>query len=220
MSTPYAQPIDGATVWMGAGQSWPPQGGGHQPGPQQAGFHGPPQPYPPPASPYPGPQQYGTPPPMPARPPVPGRDLPPQDVPAFPAEGGWVVDEETVRHTGRPGRPPARRSTGRRTVVLSAISAIVVATGLLVGGFFVLGRVSDAPAAAVVGDCLARSGDSAVVVPCSDPTAELIVLGRLDSRTQVEAGLSACTGFPGTTDVYWQGREGQRGLVLCLGPKT
>jgi hypothetical protein len=32
--------------------------------------------------------------------------------------------------------------------------------------------------------------------------------------------MSACTGFSGTTDVYWQGREGvdARGLVLCLGP--
>jgi hypothetical protein len=120
--------------------------------------------------------------------------------------------------------PPAavaeHSSRRRRNVWISLFTGVVVATAVLVSGFFVIGRLSDAPASAVVGDCLARSGDGAKVVPCSDQQATFIVLGRLDSRTQVEASMSACTGFTGTTDVYWQGKEGidARGLVLCLAP--
>lgn len=130
---------------------------------------------------------------------------------------GYDLDEETVRFDRRStGRRPGRR----RTVWVSLITAILVASGVVGGGFFLLGRTADAPAAAVVGDCLARSGSGAVIVSCTDPQAAFTVLGRLGNRTRIEAGITACSPFPATTDVYWQGKEGveERGLVLCLGP--
>ncbi len=163
---------------------------------------------------YPG-HQYAA----PQFPPAYGTPPPPPQV--------WQIEEETERFVDHPGMfvpPPAavaeHSSRRRRNVWISLFTGVVVASAVLVSGFFVLGRLSDAPASAVVGDCLARSGEGAKVVPCSDQQATFIVLGRLDSRTQVEASMSACTEFSGTTDVYWQGKEGidARGLVLCLGP--
>ena len=120
----------------------------------------------------------------------------------------YGVDEETVRFDrpsgGRPHRPGRRRS-----VVLSLITATLVASGVVGGGFFLLGRTAEAPAAAVVGDCLARSGSGAVIVPCADPQAAFTVLGRLDGRTRIEAGITACSPFAATTDVYLAG-QGRR----------
>ncbi len=131
----------------------------------------------------------------------------------------YGVDEETVRFD-RPSGGRPRRPGRRRSVVISLITATLVASGVVGGGFFLLGRTAEAPAAAVVGDCLARSGSGAVIVPCADPQAGFTVLGRLDGRTRIEAGITACSPFAATTDVYWQGKEGvgERGLVLCLGP--
>jgi hypothetical protein len=179
-------------------QPAPYYGGPQQPGPQQSGPHYAPSQFPPPA--------YGTPPPSPQI---------------------WQIEEETERFVDHPAAfvpPPAavaeHSARRRRNVWISLLTGVAVASAVLISGFFVLGRLSDAPASAVVGDCLARSGEGAVVVPCSDKQATFTVLGRLDSRTQVEASMSACTSFTGTTDVYWQGKEGidARGLVLCLGP--
>jgi hypothetical protein len=147
--------------------------------------------------------------------------------PAYGTPQVWQIEEETERFVDHPAAfvpPPAavaeHSARRRRNVWISLLTGVTVASAVLVSGFFVLGRLSDAPASAVVGDCLARSGEGAVVVPCSDQRAAFTVLGRLDSRTQIEASMSACTAFSGTTDVYWQGKEGvdARGLVLCLGP--
>ena len=215
---PYEQPQYAELQYAGpqyaepryADQQYPPPnyyGGAQQPGPQQPGPEYFDQPYA--GNQYAAPQfsqpTYGTPPPQPQV---------------------WQIDEETERFVDYPGfvPPPAavaeHSARRRRNVWISLFTGVVVASAVLISGFFVLSRLSDAPASAVVGDCLARSGEGAVVVPCSDQQATYIVLGRLDSRTQVEASMSACTGFAGTTDVYWQGKEGidARGLVLCLGP--
>ncbi len=110
--------------------------------------------------------------------------------------------------------PSARRS--------SRVTPWVVGL-LLVGGlavlFFVL-RQGQAVSASV-GDCLEQTGDdSLTVVACDAPTAEFAVLGKLEGRTSIQAGLFACSDFPASTTSYWEGKEGvgELGTVLCLGP--
>lgn len=154
--------------------------------------------------------------------PQPPQPQPPQPPMPYGGVPGYGVDEETVRLDHLPTAPsaPPRRPRRRAHVWISLLAATLTASGVVAGGFFLLGRSAEAPAAAVVGDCLARDGDGAVIVPCADPQAAFIVLGRLVGRSRIEAGITACSPFPATTDVYWQGKDGvgERGLVLCLGP--
>ncbi|MGI5129490.1 LppU/SCO3897 family protein [Pseudonocardia sp. CA-107938] len=230
MSTPFAPQMDDATARI-EDQSWPAvaEATTHLPshGPNATTQYMAPQ--------YGMPQQYAAPQwaPQYPQPPYPGHFPAPQPyhpapAPQFaPPSSGWITEEETVRYADLPspaatsGRAVAEQGKRRRrNVWISLLSGVTVATGVLIGGAYVIGNLSDAPASAVVGDCLARSGDGAVVVPCSDAKATFTVLGRLESRTEIEASMSACSPFPQTTDVYWQGRSGagERGLVLCLGP--
>lgn len=190
MSTPYAAQIDGAGTVRYGREQWQPYGDPNQHVPGYG--HGP----------ISQPPMHAMQPPM-SQYPMPYGGAPEYD-----------VDEETVRFD-RPTTRPRRR----KNAVLGLITATLVASGVVGGGFFLLGRTAEAPAAAVVGDCLARSGSGAVIVPCADPQAAFTVLGRLDGRTRIEAGITACSPFPTTTDVYWQGKDGadERGLVLCLG---
>jgi hypothetical protein len=55
-------------------------------------------------------------------------------------------------------------------------------------------------------------------VKCDDASATYKVVGRVDDKTEVEASLDACDAFvsQGATQVYWQGKSGAKGLVLCL----
>lgn len=121
---------------------------------------------------------------------------------------------------------PATARNKNRNRYLSIGVGLVVATGLIVGGSWLVATVSDAtgaatggPASAAVGDCLARSGDEDVtVVGCGDQQAAFRIVGRVEDRTRIQAGLTACSPFEGTTDVYWQGPDGvaEKGLALCL----
>ena len=76
-----------------------------------------------------------------------------------------------------------------------------------------------APASAGVGDCLAQTGGNDLTkVSCGDPSARFSVLGKLENKTMVDASLNACSAFPKATSSYWEGKDGELGLVLCLAP--
>jgi len=107
-----------------------------------------------------------------------------------------------------PGR--RRSAVTQWIVVLALLGAAAVGITLLRQG---------EPAAAEVGSCLESTGtDSLAVVDCGSPAAEYTVVGKLEDRTSIEAGLFACSEFPTATTSYWEGREGvgEKGTVLCL----
>jgi hypothetical protein len=115
-----------------------------------------------------------------------------------------------------PPAPVARPSRGRK------IGGIIVAVLILAGiaGFSWFMSRDDATNAKV-GDCLKQTGDNSVqVVDCSDSEATLKVVGRVEDKTQIEGQLSACDGVEGTESSYWEGKQGEKGLVLCLAKNT
>ena len=110
--------------------------------------------------------------------------------------------------------PPPRRSKRRQVIVLTVFLALV---GALFG--FIWLQTRHNPEAASVGDCVRQTGtDSVWVVECGDPSATFKVVGRVENKTQVEASLSACDPYAGqgAVQVYWSGKLGERGYVLCL----
>ena len=79
----------------------------------------------------------------------------------------------------------------------------------------------DAANKAKVGDCVAQEGsDDLKVVECGSADADYKVVGRVEDKTQTEAGISACGPFvdQGAEQAYWEGESGKKGLVLCLAP--
>lgn len=104
----------------------------------------------------------------------------------------------------------------RRGAVIPWVFALLVLGGLAV--LFSVLRQGEAVSASV-GDCLERTGDdSLTVVACDAPAAEFTVVGKLEGKTSIQAGLFACSDFPTSTTSYWEGREGvgELGTVLCL----
>jgi hypothetical protein len=102
-----------------------------------------------------------------------------------------------------------------------SLVVLLVLTGVVVGGAWYLSR--DQPANAKVGDCVARAGDDSLkVVGCSDPDADLTVVGRVDGKTRSEAGYlsTVCEAYEsqGAEEMYWEGEQGKKGFVLCLAP--
>jgi hypothetical protein len=109
---------------------------------------------------------------------------------------------------------PARRGGAGRLIVILVVALVVI------GGLIALGVVlnRDAASNAKVGDCVQQSGDDIKVVKCDDTNAAYKVVGRVEDKTQVEARLSACDSFPDAESSYWEGKPGEKGLVLCLAP--
>ena len=140
--------------------------------------------------------------------------LPPQQ----PNPGGdapWTPGSQPTPPPPPPA-PAARRSRGRKIggIVFTVLVFVVIAG---VSWFL---RQDDA-ISAKVGDCLKQTGDNSVeVVACSDAAATLKVVGRVENKTQVEAQISACSGIEGAESTYWEGEQGEKGLVLCLAKNT
>lgn len=115
---------------------------------------------------------------------------------------------------------PAPQSKNRRPVV-GLVIFLVVAAGLVT--LFVLGATRDKgakPTDAKAGDCVHQVGLTSVeTVSCDAADADFKVVGRVEGKYQAEAQISLNTGceqWPETTTTYWQGKQGQRGAVLCL----
>lgn len=145
-----------------------------------------------------------------SRPPVPhrpgpgvGRPAPGPTPPAAPPTGPPVPD----------AGPPRRRRRRRAVAWLTVL--------VLLGGLGALGRhlAHAAPASANVGDCVSQTGANSVsTVACGDRAARFTVVGRLENRTEHDAGLFACADLPTATSSSWQGTAGRPGSVLCLAP--
>jgi hypothetical protein len=109
---------------------------------------------------------------------------------------------------------PARRAKRRQLIVLSVFLVAVVA---FFG--FVYAATRHNPGTAKAGDCVRQTGADAVqVVDCADARAQFTVVGRVENKTEVEAGLDACEPFAdlGATQAFWSGQAGKTGYVLCL----
>jgi hypothetical protein len=120
----------------------------------------------------------------------------------------------------QPAAPPqpARRGGGWKKRIISIVVGLVVLGGIAAVGAY-LNR--DAANKAKVGDCVSQEGsDELKVVECSSSEADFKVVGRVEDKTQAEAGISACGPFvdQGAEQAYWEGERGKKGLVLCLGP--
>lgn len=112
-----------------------------------------------------------------------------------------------------PKRSPG--PTGQRRANLIAVLFMAVFLGLLLLGAVLLNR--GGAASATVGDCVALTGSESIkVVSCDDGDADFKVVGRIAEKTEIEATISECVPFPDADHVYWQGKSGMRGVVLCL----
>jgi len=101
------------------------------------------------------------------------------------------------------------------------VIVLVAALGGL--GWYLVGSATTAAATAAVGDCVAQAGEDNVrIIGCVEPDAKFRVVGRLEDRRMIDAGLFACSDFPEATSSFWQGLAGpsEPGLVLCLAPVT
>ncbi|GAB3167232.1 LppU/SCO3897 family protein [Amycolatopsis sp. NPDC004378] len=113
-----------------------------------------------------------------------------------------------------PGPQPAapKKSKRRQKIVLTVFLILVAGVLALV---WVATRSNGENAQ--VGNCVTESGENYVkIVDCGTPEATLKVVARVEDKTQTEAQISACTPYPDADQVFWEGKEGETGVVLCL----
>jgi hypothetical protein len=141
--------------------------------------------------------------------------VPPQQ--PNPGQQSWnPAQQGGVPQGAPPPAPAARPSRGRK--IGGILVAVLILAAIAAFSWF-MGR--DDATKAKVGDCLKQTGDNSVqVVECSDSEATLKVVGRVEDKTQIEAQLSACDAFEGAESTYWEGKQGEKGLVLCLAKNT
>lgn len=113
---------------------------------------------------------------------------------------------------GAPPPPaPKKKSVLKRSLI--TIVGVVVA---IVVGVLVRSGAFDSPSMKV-GDCVQQVGEDDVkVVDCQSTDAQYSILGIVEKQSQISARMGACTDFPDTTSVYWQGRNTNSGTVYCL----
>ncbi|GAB2870797.1 hypothetical protein GCM10027176_85670 [Actinoallomurus bryophytorum] len=113
--------------------------------------------------------------------------------------------------------PPPQKRRGRRIIALVVLALIVV--GIVVAA---LASSGSNPDSAAVNDCVTKpNNDSIKVVGCTSGDAALKVVGKVENKTQADVSLDSagiCKPFPTATSVYWKGKIGKAGYVLCLAP--
>lgn len=117
-----------------------------------------------------------------------------------------------------PAQPQVKKGKGRQVTVLLIL---VVVLGVLLGLAWYFNR--DAAMNANAGDCLHQTGPNDVkIVKCDSADAEFTVLGKVGGKEEIESTVSVttvCDQWPDTTNTYWQGKQGEKGDVLCLKAK-
>jgi hypothetical protein len=111
---------------------------------------------------------------------------------------------------------------GKLTQAQKVRNVIVVAVILAIIGV-VLYLARNNAANAEVGDCMKQTGPNSLEqVACDDSAAKFKVVGRVENKTETEATLTACDAYKsqGAQQVYWWGKSGGKGFVLCLAPTT
>ena len=107
---------------------------------------------------------------------------------------------------------------GKLTQAQKVRNVIVVAVILAILGV-VLYLARNNAANAEVGDCMKQTGPNSLEqVKCDDSQAKFKVVGRVEGKRQSEATISACDAYKsqGAEQVYWEGKSGGTGFVLCL----
>jgi len=115
-------------------------------------------------------------------------------------------------------RPIGMAKGKRRQLIILGVFLFLVA-GCFAGAFYF---TQSNPDNAKVGDCMKSTGENSLtIVKCDDAAAQYRVVGRVDGKSETEATIDACDPYvgQGAVQVYWQGKEGQSGLVLCLAKK-
>jgi hypothetical protein len=117
--------------------------------------------------------------------------------------------------------PPAKSGRSGAKIALLVVGLVVLICGLAtVGIVFVVNRFSSEPSSTAVGDCMVgQSADDLKKIDCSDPKAEWKVVGRVGGKTEAESTVeTTCSPWPDADTLYWEGRKGEKGYVLCLAP--
>jgi hypothetical protein len=107
----------------------------------------------------------------------------------------------------------AKPASSRRATVIAYLFLVAFVVGIAAAGYWAW--KGDASRAAA-GSCVKADGDSVTVLSCDDSDAEFKVLGRVEDKTQIAAGITACGDFDGTEQTYWESSGGDTGFVLCL----
>jgi hypothetical protein len=112
-----------------------------------------------------------------------------------------------------PPQPAVPKKPKRRQKIVLTVFLIVVA-GILA---LVWVATRSNGENAQVGNCVTESGENYVkIVDCGAAEATLKVVARLEGKTRIEAQISACTPYPDADQVFWEGKEGETGVALCL----
>ncbi|MGK3201746.1 LppU/SCO3897 family protein [Amycolatopsis sp. MEPSY49] len=132
--------------------------------------------------------------------------------PQFPEPTGPVPPQAGMPGPAQPPAAAPKKSKRRQKIVLTVFLILVAAVLALV---WAATRSNGENAQA--GNCVTESGDNYVkIVDCGAPEATLKVVARVEDKTRIEAQISACTPYPDADQVFWQGKEGETGVVLCL----
>ncbi len=111
-----------------------------------------------------------------------------------------------------PQQPKPKSKKRRQKIVLTIFLVLVV---LFFGAVWFFTR--DNGENAQVGNCVTESGSNYVkIIDCGDAKATLKVVGRVENKTESEARGTACDAYPDATQVFWEGKSGETGMVLCL----
>jgi hypothetical protein len=97
-----------------------------------------------------------------------------------------------------------------------------VALVVVIGGPIAIIAAQSAPSAANVGDCMSgQTAQTLKKVDCTDASVAWTVVGRLSDKTEAEfdAEDDPCAAFPTSETAYWEGKKGEKGVLLCLAPK-
>jgi hypothetical protein len=126
---------------------------------------------------------------------------------------------------------PAGRQGGRMKLILAIVGAVLLLCCIGSVAFFARNGLpgSGTASKANVGDCLSgksidKSNDkfqetNLEIVKCADADAKYKVVGKVENKTQGQATDDVCKPFTGAEIVYWEGRENEKGTVLCLQTK-
>jgi len=112
----------------------------------------------------------------------------------------------------QPPPPVAKRRQWRGVIILLVIGVLAF------GGIWFATRNSATNAK--VGDCMHQTGTNSLeIVKCDSANSDFTVLGKVGGKEQIESTISVttvCDQWPDTDTTYWQGKQGEKGDVLCL----
>ncbi|GAA0733261.1 hypothetical protein Drose_20905 [Dactylosporangium roseum] len=115
--------------------------------------------------------------------------------------------------TDAAGPPQAAKRRSPIGVIILVVVAVAVIAGIWYAN-------RDQAMNAKAGDCLQQTGkDELKIVDCASADAQYTVLGKVGGKERIESTVSVtkvCDQWPETTATFWQGKEGEKGDVLCL----